>query len=218
MTRRFRATCESDLLLARLLAVLRRRRGLTQATLAEKLGVSAPTVAAWEQGRTAVTVGMLDEIGSALDIPGLLIHGLHAQTVVDLDHDGCPVGAPSWRRPRGRNVKPPVPASPTAEVLVLAPSQVDSWLDDWMDSAALPQAALRLDADRIVHTDIPWRPTALTQRLSRCDRPSSPDERGFRIVEFELGGGPAEPPGSCQPLDERGSHSAGICVADEHAG
>ncbi|MGN6356479.1 MAG: helix-turn-helix domain-containing protein [Novosphingobium sp.] len=48
---------------------LRKDRGLTQAALAEQLGVSKPTVWAWEQGKARPVESRMDLLADALDVP-----------------------------------------------------------------------------------------------------------------------------------------------------
>lgn len=48
---------------------LRKERGLTQAALAEQLGVSKPTVWAWEQGKARPVESRIDALAQALDVP-----------------------------------------------------------------------------------------------------------------------------------------------------
>jgi transcriptional regulator with XRE-family HTH domain len=56
------------------LADLRKRKGLSQAGLAELLGVEQPTVQRWEKGKREPSLGQLIEIAKVLDIePGSLI-------------------------------------------------------------------------------------------------------------------------------------------------
>lgn len=56
------------------IATLRKRAGLTQAQLAEKLNVEQPTVQRWEAGKRELSVATLVEIARALAVePGLLL-------------------------------------------------------------------------------------------------------------------------------------------------
>lgn len=56
------------------LASLRKERGFTQASLAERLGVEQPTVQRWETGKREPDLGQLFALATALDIePGALI-------------------------------------------------------------------------------------------------------------------------------------------------
>lgn len=48
---------------------LRKERGLTLAQLAEQLGVSKPTVWAWEQGKARPVEGRMEALAQALDVP-----------------------------------------------------------------------------------------------------------------------------------------------------
>lgn len=48
---------------------LRKDRGLTQAALAEQLGVSKPTVWAWEQGKARPVESRMATLAQALDVP-----------------------------------------------------------------------------------------------------------------------------------------------------
>jgi HTH-type transcriptional regulator/antitoxin HipB len=52
--------------IGRLIQELRKQKGLTQATFAEKLGVSESTVASYEVGRNNFTVKTLKRISEAL--------------------------------------------------------------------------------------------------------------------------------------------------------
>jgi transcriptional regulator with XRE-family HTH domain len=56
------------------IAMLRKRQGLTQAALAERLKVEQPTVTRWENGKRELTVATLIEIADALGVePGALL-------------------------------------------------------------------------------------------------------------------------------------------------
>lgn len=56
------------------LAEIRKRKGFTQATLAERLGVEQPTVQRWETGKREPDLGQLIALADALDVePGALI-------------------------------------------------------------------------------------------------------------------------------------------------
>lgn len=56
------------------IATLRRRAGLTQAALAERLNVEQPTVQRWEKGKRELGVNTLIEIAKALGVdPSLLL-------------------------------------------------------------------------------------------------------------------------------------------------
>lgn len=48
---------------------LRKKRGLSQAQLAEKMGKARSTVAMWELGTNGITVPMLYALARALDVP-----------------------------------------------------------------------------------------------------------------------------------------------------
>lgn len=56
------------------LAALRKQRGFTQATLAERLGVEQPTVQRWEKGKREPDLGQLIALANALGVePGTLL-------------------------------------------------------------------------------------------------------------------------------------------------
>jgi transcriptional regulator with XRE-family HTH domain len=56
------------------LAELRKRKGLTQQGLADRMGVEQPTVQRWEKGKREPSLGQLIELAKALDVePGALI-------------------------------------------------------------------------------------------------------------------------------------------------
>lgn len=56
------------------LKVLRKRRGLTQDSLAEKLGVEQPTIQRWEAGKREPNLGQLIDLARVLGVePGALI-------------------------------------------------------------------------------------------------------------------------------------------------
>lgn len=53
--------------IGRYIQKLRKQKGYTQATFAEKLGVAESTVASYEAGRNNFTIGTLEKIAKALD-------------------------------------------------------------------------------------------------------------------------------------------------------
>jgi transcriptional regulator with XRE-family HTH domain len=53
---------------------LRKERGLTLAQLAAQIGVSKPTVWAWEQGKARPVQGRIDALAEALDVPAWEMH------------------------------------------------------------------------------------------------------------------------------------------------
>lgn len=56
------------------LAGLRKRKGLTQAALAERMGVEQPTIQRWEKGKREPDLGQLISLAAALDVdPSALI-------------------------------------------------------------------------------------------------------------------------------------------------
>lgn len=55
-------------LLGRRIACARRNAGITQTTLAKRVGVTAQAVSKWEQGRSCPDIAILDEIADALGI------------------------------------------------------------------------------------------------------------------------------------------------------
>ena len=56
------------------LASLRKAKGFTQATLAERMGVEQPTIQRWEKGKREPNLGQLVELASVLGVePGSLI-------------------------------------------------------------------------------------------------------------------------------------------------
>jgi transcriptional regulator with XRE-family HTH domain len=64
--------------LARVLRALRIRHGLTLAALARIVGVTHPTIAAWEIGTGKLDAGAFDRIAEHLEMstPDLLRHGM----------------------------------------------------------------------------------------------------------------------------------------------
>src|SRR5688572_11583236 len=56
------------------LAELRKRKGFTQQSLADEMGVEQPTVQRWEKGKREPSIGQLLELAKVLDVePGSLI-------------------------------------------------------------------------------------------------------------------------------------------------
>ena len=190
-------TCTPDLLLGRLLSVLRQMQGISQVQVGDALGVDGKTVAAWEGGRSGITLGMLDEIGATLGVPGVLLHVLHAQATVDLQRAGCRVTRTSWRRSRGRGAKP---SESQPEAPSLSKKRLDVWLQEWSVES---QFSL-LD----IHLGVPWVPLRVQQRMLRADRAGS-DQPEVHIVNLEVG--MAEPlpwfVEQMEPTDEDPSHA-----------
>ena len=58
------------------LAIIRRKNGYTQARLAAKLGVSLPTVRAWEQGKSSPKYDTLVQLCKLYDVTSDFILGL----------------------------------------------------------------------------------------------------------------------------------------------
>ena len=173
-------TCSADLLLGRLLSLVRQMQGVPQAKLGEALKVDAKTVAAWEAGRSGITVGMLDEMGAALGVPGALLHLLHAQAVVDLERAGCRVTGAIWRRSRGRGAKPSESQSKASE---LPKTQIDVWLQEWSMEGIETDRPTILD----VQTGGTFEDLRVRQRVVRPAAMASSGESETHIVELELG-------------------------------
>lgn len=80
------------------LAALRKKRGLTQAALAEKLGVEQPTIQRWEKGKREPELAQLVALAAALGVePGSLLAGA---TIVPIGPRLCvkgEVAAGVWR-------------------------------------------------------------------------------------------------------------------------
>ena len=55
-------------LVGRRIAEARRKVGITQYALADRVGVTAQAVSKWEQGRSCPDIAILDEIADALGI------------------------------------------------------------------------------------------------------------------------------------------------------
>ena len=51
------------------LAIVRRAKGFTQASLAARLGVTSVTVSNWEAGRSSPPIKMLQSIAAVLRVP-----------------------------------------------------------------------------------------------------------------------------------------------------
>lgn len=196
-------TCPSEQVLARLLALLRDDCGFSQAKLAERVGVSQTAVASVEACRSKVTLGVLDRVGEALGIPGLLLHALHAQALLDLRRAGCRVAVEGWRRPRGvskhrRGAPVEDPDSPESGTKLVPHRQLDRWLRYWL--------VLSLPPGWLHYGTAAGAPVRLVQGLS----PGSEQSSSFdaqALVEIEVvdwSGSPngREPAGSEPPPDE----------------
>ena len=59
---------------------LRKAKKVTQAQLAEKLGVSEQAVSKWEQGRSCPDIAILDEIADALGISLIELLGMEKRS------------------------------------------------------------------------------------------------------------------------------------------
>jgi transcriptional regulator with XRE-family HTH domain len=174
------AKCSTDLLLGRLLALVRQMRGVSQGRLGDALGINSKTVGAWEAGRSGITLGMLDEIGAALGVPGVLLHLLHAQATVDLERKGRRVTGAHWRRDRGRGTKP---SESEARAVELPKSELDRWLQEWTVEG------IELDRPTILDVCLgqSWQPMRLEQRVTRPAPMTDSGEVEHHIISFELG-------------------------------
>lgn len=81
------------------LAGLRKRRGLTQAGLAEQMGVEQPTVQRWEKGKREPNLGQLIELAKVLGVePGALIDPTIASAIGPRLFVKGEVAAGVWRQ------------------------------------------------------------------------------------------------------------------------
>lgn len=81
------------------LADLRKQRGLSQAALAEKLGVEQPTVQRWEKGKREPSLAQLFELAGALGVePGALIDPSIAASIGPRLYVKGEVAAGIWRQ------------------------------------------------------------------------------------------------------------------------
>lgn len=81
------------------LADLRKRKGLTQAGLAERMGVEQPTVQRWEKGKREPSLGQLIDLAKVLDVePGALIDPSIAVSIGPRLFVKGEVAAGVWRR------------------------------------------------------------------------------------------------------------------------
>jgi transcriptional regulator with XRE-family HTH domain len=81
------------------LADLRKRKGLTQATLAERMGVEQPTVQRWEKGKREPSLSQLLELARVLDVePGALIDPSIAAPIGPRLYVKGEVAAGVWRQ------------------------------------------------------------------------------------------------------------------------
>ena len=80
------------------LAGLRKRRGFTQATLAERLGVEQPTVQRWEKGKREPELAQLIQLADVLGVePGALLSGAVATPIGPRLYVKGEVAAGVWR-------------------------------------------------------------------------------------------------------------------------
>lgn len=80
------------------LAAFRKRKGMTQAQLAERMGVEQPTVQRWERGRREPTIAQLHELAGHLGIePGALIDPSAAVSIGPRLYVKGEVAAGVWR-------------------------------------------------------------------------------------------------------------------------
>lgn len=81
------------------MAALRKRKGLTQAGLAEVLGVEQPTVQRWEAGKREPDLGQLIQLAAALDVdPGALLDPQAAAPIGPKLYVKGEVAAGVWRQ------------------------------------------------------------------------------------------------------------------------
>ena len=172
--------CSTDLLLGRLLALVRKMRGISQGRLGDALGINGKTVGAWEAGRSGITLGMLDEIGAVLGVPGVLLHLLHAQATVDLERKGRRVTGAHWRRDRGRGTKPSESKARAGE---LPKSELDRWLQEWT------VAGIEMDRPTILDVCLgqSWQPMRLEQRGARPATMTDSGDVEYHVAVFDFG-------------------------------
>lgn len=80
------------------LSALRKKKGLTQAALAERLGVEQPTVQRWEKGTREPDLGQLMRLADELDVePGALLGTVTATPIGPRLYVKGEVAAGIWR-------------------------------------------------------------------------------------------------------------------------
>ncbi len=192
------AALPPEFVLARLVAAMRRHRGLSQRALAERLGIAGPSVSALENGRSTVSVPMLDALGAALDVPGLAVHALLCDLITHLERKGHPVAIVSWRQARGASVPWARNKPANADRSARNVPALDELLAEWLAEAPLARAVLEPEEHVIVHADVPWNPLPVEQRMGRIDRSGSPPppastEGHFAVMDFALRSTPPTP-------------------------
>lgn len=88
-----RMATTSNAVLGHLLALIRRRRDLTQAQVAESLGLAGSTWSRVEKGETAITVEQLRAVAAKLNVSATVVLGLAEQAENALRRSGFVVGS-----------------------------------------------------------------------------------------------------------------------------
>lgn len=87
-----RMATTSNAVLGHLLALIRRKRGLTQAQVAEGLGLAGSTWSRVEKGETPITVEQLRAVATKLNVSATVVLGLAEQAENALRRSGFVVG------------------------------------------------------------------------------------------------------------------------------
>lgn len=132
-------SCPPELVLARLLGVVRERRGLSQHDLARAWGLSQSAIASWERNRAGITVSMLDLWTSTLGLSGTALYDLYKAALEDLAATGCRVEPPRLRGTRGHSPPRGVRRTPASRTEVRL---LDTWLDYWVFASAFARETL----------------------------------------------------------------------------